>query len=849
MSKYWCKCGRVVNKSTNAATTGNRDTANCAGCPHLLPYGPTAWDKAKNGFVQDVQGYECRMTDHPLDYTTHISSLGGPNDKTVLHVESLDFDFLDTITEWVHDTFTQGELDGGFRRNTLRGPDYMDGYRVTFYPSQNKKGIAAKQQLFQRFFHPDGTRLDMTPEEEKAKVLADIEKGKAAAQNKEIHMEDKVYKDAKGILYRVGETGELGNADRCRLTIQQLGITPGAQWRKKSMAPNWSMAARKDALQALEIMAEENDWKQATEAEIQYNLTERAALLDDDLDGTSLYTLDLSERTVRCLEHAGIDTVEELAAMSDEEIMRIRDMGRKGYEEIRAALGREETGDAGKQVTTLKDLGLSDNCIRYLYDMGFDNEDVDILDSLLPEEEERLRREFPDNWEKIQAYLQSGCTDTNDGTSEESLEAENPTPMDDLPWSAAATAAADEPAESPTPAALTPTTETAAAISEQTESAATVVPASSNTPTAFDYSGLDEQTVVDLHLAEHEYTSGKKMAEVGFRRMVEGVAIAHDALCGPVVHQVDNYKHGNRGEDSFRAWCASIGIGKTTAYKMLQVADAFMASSPNQQKVLEQLPSTLLYDFAKPSTTEEEKKAILSGDITTHKQYQEVVARNKQLEKEAELDRKERDEAYAKADKYRAEADRRAQDQQRLEGLVQTEKSKADLAARKSAEAWEQVDAERKARKQAEEKLANADAEQEKMERLADDANDRADAAEAKVKELESRPIEVTGANAADIARWREEGAAQARQEQVNIIADLQDQVEDAKNAQENVVDALYRMAEQIAASCAAQLENWSKAAACLEPDAYMDCVQQFDPLRIQILHLMMEGADDDEMS
>ncbi len=185
MSKYWCKCGRVVNKSTSAATTGNRDTAGCEGCPHLLPYGPFAWDESKGAFARDVQGYECRMTDHPLDYTTHISSLGGPNDKTVLHVESLDFDFLDTITEWVHDTFTQGELDGGFRRNTLRGPDYMDGYRVTFYPSQNKKGIAAKQQLFHRFFRPDGTRLDMTPEKEKAKVLADIEKGKDAAQNKE----------------------------------------------------------------------------------------------------------------------------------------------------------------------------------------------------------------------------------------------------------------------------------------------------------------------------------------------------------------------------------------------------------------------------------------------------------------------------------------------------------------------------------------------------------------------------------------------------------------------------------------------------------------------------------------
>ena len=48
--------------------------------------------------------------------------------------------------------------------------------------------------------------------------------------------------------------------------------------------------------------------------------------------------------------------------------------------------------------------------------------------------------------------------------------------------------------------------------------------------TAFDYSGLDDQTVADLHLAEREYSSGKKMAEMGLRRMADAVAIAHGAL-------------------------------------------------------------------------------------------------------------------------------------------------------------------------------------------------------------------------------------------------------------------------------------------------------------------------------
>ena len=59
----------------------------------------------------------------------------------------------------------------------------------------------------------------------------------------------------------------------------------------------------------------------------------------------------------------------------------------------------------------------------------------------------------------------------------------------------------------------------------------------------FDYSGLDAQTVTDLHLAEQIYTSGRKLAEMGLRRMADGVSIAHDALCGGVVHNVDNSRY------------------------------------------------------------------------------------------------------------------------------------------------------------------------------------------------------------------------------------------------------------------------------------------------------------------
>lgn len=129
---------------------------------------------------------------------------------------------------------------------------------------------------------------------------------------------------------------------------------------------------------------------------------------------------------------------------------------------------------------------------------------------------------------------------------------------------------------------------------------------------AFDYSGLDAQTVDDLHFAEKEYQHGKKLAERGLVHMGNAIAIAHEALCG-VVQQLDNSKHGNRGDDSFRAWCCSIGITKSTAYNLLQVSALMDGSSPRQRAILEALPPTLLYAVAKPSAPAELVEKVKNG--------------------------------------------------------------------------------------------------------------------------------------------------------------------------------------------------------------------------------------------
>lgn len=245
---------------------------------------------------------------------------------------------------------------------------------------------------------------------------------------------------------------------------------------------------------------------------------------------------------------------------------------------------------------------------------------------------------------------------------------------------------------------------------------------------SFDYSGLDEQTVADLHLAEREYASGKRLVETGLRRMADGVAIAHDALCGRARPNLGRAQNNQYSEDTFRRWCESMQISKTAAYRLLQVSRLMESSSPKEEKVLEQLAPSLLYEVSKPSAPAELVQAVKDGEITTHKEYQALLAqlkaereradnaeeRAQAAQRSAELDAKELQRLDKLTTHYKAENDRRAADQQRLEGL-------------------------------------NATLVQEMAEKT------------ARIQELEAGPVEVTGATEKEIARWKAEGAKAER--------------------------------------------------------------------------------------
>lgn len=256
----------------------------------------------------------------------------------------------------------------------------------------------------------------------------------------------------------------------------------------------------------------------------------------------------------------------------------------------------------------------------------------------------------------------------------------------------------------------------------------------------FDYSGLDAQTVTDLHLAEQMYTSGRKLAEMGLRRMADGVSIAHDALCGScdnlsqahnnqggVVPNWDNSKHGNRGEDTFRRWCESIGVSKSAAYRLLQVTALFDNSSPEQQKILDSLSPSLLYAAAKPSAPADLVQAVKSGDITTHKQYQDLLKENQQLRADRVNALNAAAAAEAARDAALADVDGLHKQNRQLQAAATGAQENADAALRRATEAELRA-------KEAEKQLAGA-------RQVADAARMRADKYQREAEATKAQPV------------------------------------------------------------------------------------------------------------
>ena len=238
MTTYICKCGRRVKKSTDASTTGNRLSGyapghECWGCPYAMPYGDFQWDESARTVSRETRGYECRMS-KTLTYASEFA--GSIKDKCTCRVHSLDFDFLSQVSAWIKDTYPDREIFGSFSKD-IRASDYgSDGrYCLTITCTQNLKGVAAKRELFGQFFNPDGSRKDMTPQQEMEKILADIKKAKeilscAPAQNADaaVTTAENAVPTATAATPTTSESGADASASTPATSLQNCESVPAA---------------------------------------------------------------------------------------------------------------------------------------------------------------------------------------------------------------------------------------------------------------------------------------------------------------------------------------------------------------------------------------------------------------------------------------------------------------------------------------------------------------------------------------------------------------------------------------------------------------------------------------------
>lgn len=837
---YICKCGRRVRKSTNADNTGNRDTENCKGCPYLLPWGPTEWTGVS--FVRNVKGYECRMSPE-ISYATDYS--GSADDKCTMAIHSLDIDFLEDVQAWINE-YADGQLYGRFSRDTIRGTDYCNKGRYSWSIScaQNKKGMAAKAALIERFFGPDGRRLDKTPEEEKAHVLAAIEAGKAMAQERKENMDYIISKhEATGRLYAYYK-GSFWFWDS---HIQRWLLSQFAEDLYQEYRKNVGDFTREDMLAETSAFYLLDDYEvspNCIETLLQCNpktaipapASAESPEIVDECTEPNCTCSDCKRQDCTCA--GGCDAGDRGKCDGEKNCAQDGCTYTAKHQENPTPAAPVSPVDAGAAAQSLSDAepvslaaasclcrtcGSEDCPGRGCNKECPNGSEGSCFTAICPGYIERTDIICKD---KVTNAPSADAAATSDGSAARMCEGP------------------DEETQTTPAAASGAALESLHAQSALPQNApAQDIAADAPSALGFDYSGLDDQTVADLHLAEREYSSGKKMAEMGLRRMADAVAIAHDALCGSC-DKLSQLKHGNRGENAFGTWCESIGIHRKAAERLLQVAKLMDSSTPREEKVLEELSPSLLYAAAKPSAPAELVQAVKDGEITTHKQYQEALAEIKArdakiqelLEMSEGADRRA-DAADARAKKAEQERDAARDAQANLSAMANKFSKQRDAAEQRVEDAEHRAEeAERRARA-AEEDAAGWKQAGLEMQELVDQRDER-------IRELESGiTVEAAAVDQEEIERR----ANELSEPLVKIINQKDEQIE--RMASGNTVAAQASVLEQYLETMKASLLGNAHRTelACYDVGALDSLAQALREFADEIDGLFEEGEENEE--
>lgn len=144
---------------------------------------------------------------------------------------------------------------------------------------------------------------------------------------------DSIYTPVERVKYQVDNTrvGQDSNYDRLTMEI----------WTNGSIEPQHALSiAAKILMDHLEQIVAIKDIVLEEESIIKPEVAKE----ENPMASMMIEDLDLSVRSYNCLKRAGIQTVEELTQKSEEEMMRIRNLGKKSLKEVKDKLDELELG-------------------------------------------------------------------------------------------------------------------------------------------------------------------------------------------------------------------------------------------------------------------------------------------------------------------------------------------------------------------------------------------------------------------------------------------------------------------------------------------------------------------------
>jgi DNA-directed RNA polymerase subunit alpha len=165
-------------------------------------------------------------------------------------------------------------------------------------------------------------RIRMTANRGRGYVSAD--KNKREDQPIGVIPVDSIYTPIERVNYQVENTrvGQVTNYDKLTLEV----------WSDGSLKPDEAVSLGAKILNE-HLMLFVGLTEEAKDAEIEKEEDKKEKVMEMTIE-----ELDLSVRSYNCLKRAGINTVQELTQKTEEDMMKVRNLGRKSLEEVQSKL-------------------------------------------------------------------------------------------------------------------------------------------------------------------------------------------------------------------------------------------------------------------------------------------------------------------------------------------------------------------------------------------------------------------------------------------------------------------------------------------------------------------------------